>query len=700
MSKKLLFRFAWAVSLMAIAAGVMVGCDSKGSNDDNTPDGSEISIAASPTSLATSETSVVEAVVTSGSSGVQDAIVHFVVTPSTAGYFTPAYDTTNASGIAASVFTASTVGSAVVQATTDDGDIVSNTLSLSITTGGGTSGNGNINVTTSQSLLTANGDDSAIVTIVVRDDQGQPAADSTLVKVTAGEKFVDNDGNGYWSNGIDSLVFDANNNGRWDPMGLVPSTAWTGGGTGTASVVYVAGEDAYTVYLKVTVDDGGLQASADIPIQLVPNTVLTSIYLSSDSIGLSVRQTGGIETGTIRATGYDINGNSVPAGMTIVFVILDGPGGGESLDTIGSGPDTAYTNSQGVATTTLHSGTISGTVRIRAYSGTVLSNATQVLIEAGPPYAIVVGAQKCNVAAWDKVGVEDSIYAIVSDVYNNPVADSTVVYFTVDEGTIQSYIERTKDGKGLVASCWRSGDNDPTADGRVWYLVETAGGTVRDSNMFINSFVPNVLTLSGWNHSILADGESKFYVWVSARDLNDNFVIGGTPFKADANYLSVEGGEFQDGCYSSSARVKVTSKILKVDRSMTGTIDDGIGAVDYVTYWHSAGASVTDSCLLLTDFAWGGGCTVGGESGTTPGGTIYLSCAINDRYGNPLGNHTVVWTEGVDTLAVSKTDGHGEVSGVPWTAGATEGDYLIVVHDTDPRGGIIMTHKVSVAAAE
>jgi hypothetical protein len=117
MSKKLLFRFGWAVWLLAIASGVMVGCDSKGTSDKNTPDGSEVSIAASPTSLATSETSVVEAVVVSGSSGVADAVVHFVVTPSTAGNFTPEYDTTNSTGVAASVFTASTAGSAVIQAT-------------------------------------------------------------------------------------------------------------------------------------------------------------------------------------------------------------------------------------------------------------------------------------------------------------------------------------------------------------------------------------------------------------------------------------------------------------------------------------------------------------------------------------------------------------------------------------------------------
>ena len=79
------------------------------------------------------------------------------------------------------------------------------------------------------------------------------------------------------------------------------------------------------------------------------------------------------------------NENNVPEGIVVNFQIISGPGGGERLGNVGYGPYPAVTNAQGVATAPFHSGTASGTVRIRAYADTVLSNATQVLISAGPP---------------------------------------------------------------------------------------------------------------------------------------------------------------------------------------------------------------------------------------------------------------------------------------------------------------------------
>ena len=101
--------------------------------------------------------------------------------------------------------------------------------------------------------------------------------------------------------------------------------------------------------------------------------------------------------------------------------------------------------------------------RVRAYSGTVLSNATQILIAAGPPQYIVVAAPELNVPYWQRVGDTVGVVAVVSDIYMNPVNDSTVVYFTTDEATIMSHHARTKGGKGIATSTWISGNNVPTA---------------------------------------------------------------------------------------------------------------------------------------------------------------------------------------------------------------------------------------------
>jgi adhesin/invasin len=678
----------------------MFGCSSKSTLDTSGDDtASAISISATPTSVSTNETSVVEARITAGGAGVANQVVFFSVTPASAGTITPAYDTTAADGVAATVFTASQAGAVVVQAQVV-GTGLTQTVGLSVSEEE-IEGSGNITLSASRSLLLANGVDTSVMTIVVRDELGQPAPDGTLIKITAGEKFVDIDGNGYWSPNIDSLVFDANNNGAWDSFGLIPSNATTSGGTGQVQVNYIAGVEAYTVYVKATVDDGGIVGYAELTLQLSPNTVLYSIYLSSDSVSLSVTETGGIETATLRAAGFDTHGNPVPEGMAIVFAILDGPGGGEHIDTLGYGPDTVYTNGQGVATTTISSGTISGTVRIRAFAGTVLSNATQVLIAAGPPQYIVVGTSSLNVPYWNTVGDTVGVLAVVSDVYLNPVNDSTVVYFTTDEATIMSHHVRTESGRGIATSTWISGNNVGTADGDVWVYAETSGGTVSDSSMFINSGASVTLFLTDWQPTLLADGEDKFIATIHGRDINDNFLVDGYPFEAEASYLTVTSGAFKDGWNSSSDHVTVTSTTLSRDASLTGGNDDGIGAVDLVTYYTGT-ASVTGTVQLLTGDSYGGNSQVNGPSTAQPGEQIRLSAVIADRWGNPLGDHTLNMTaaDGVVTGGTQETNGYGEASNFIWTAPALDGDYNINVTDTDPRGaGLVITKKITVKAA-
>jgi hypothetical protein len=686
------------VATIGVAFLMVFGCSSKNTVDNEIPTGSVISVAASPTSVETNETSVVEATVTANAVGLVDQAIYFSVSPSSAGTVTPQYDTTEADGVAATVFTASQEGAVVIQAQIV-GTAVSSSVGLSVTQG--SVGTGNVNVSVSRSLLIANGHDTSEVTVVVRDELGQPAADGTLIKLVVGEKFIDKDGNGYWSENIDSLLADANGNGVWDSYGQIPSTVTVSGGEGQATVNYISGDEAYTVYIKVTVDDNGLQGDAELSVQISPNSVLYSIYLASDSVTLSVAQTGGIETATLRATGYDTHGNPVSEGIPIVFAILDGPGGGEQVDTLDYGPDTAYTNNQGMATTTISSGTVSGTVRIRAYFGTVLSNATQVLIAAGPPEHIVIGASECNVAYWDNVADSVDIVAVVSDVYLNPVNDSTVVYFSCDEGTMMATQLRTQGGKGIATSAWFAGNNVPTADGLVWIYAETSGGTVRDSAVFLNTHLPETLVITGWQNSLLADGTSNFSIWIEAFDVNDNFVVGGTTFEAEANYLTVAGGAFQNGCFSASDRVKITSATLDFDASLTGANDDGIGAIDYVTYWAQGGAAITRVCTLLTGTAYSGNSQISGPSTAAPAEQVRFSVKIADRWANPLGDHTLNMTAsgGVVTGGTQETDAYGEAYGFIWTAPAGEGDYNITVTDTDPRGGgMVLTKKVTVKA--
>ncbi len=680
------------IILVGIAVVGMFGCSSKSVLDEENT--STISLTASPDSVTVGSNIVVEATVTQDGTPQADQVVTFSCTPSSAGSFTPSVDTTDANGVAATIFVPTLSGSVEIEAALVGGS-VSSTATVTVTQS--QQAGGNVTISVSPSLILANGSDTSVVTITVRDQSGQPAPDSTLVKLTAGEKFEDIDGNGYWSSGIDSLVYDANDNGQWDALGLIPSTALVTGGLGQAQVNYIAGYDALTVYIKATVDDNGIEGTAEQSIQLSPDATVNSIYLSSDSINLVVKQTGGIESALLYATGYDVNGNTVPEGLTINFIIVDGPGGGEHLGTVGYGPYQAVTNSQGIATAPIHSGTVSGTIRIRAYVDTVLSNATQILVSAGPPAYIVVGTEECNVDYWDNVGEKVGITAVVSDIYMNPVNDSTVVYFTTDEGTMKSHEARTQDLEGIATTVWISGTNVDSADGRVLVIAETAGGTVVDTGMFFNTHIPDTLIVSGVPDSMLADGFGRAVVFVDGYDLNWNPLINGTSFKADANFLSVQGGSLEDGCYSSRARVEINSATLNEDYSMTGGNDDGIGAVDVVTYWAGMAQS-TYSIVLTTGPAYAGNCSINGSSSVDPGEQVRFTVVIKDRYGNPLGDHTITMTASGGTIAgaTQETDRYGEASGFVWTAPGTPGSYTITVYDSDPRGGIYITKSATV----
>ena len=684
-----------SVLTLSLAVMLLAGCSSKNVVDD-TPAGSTLALIVSPATIETNTTAIVTATVTSSGTPLANRVVNFTVSPSTSGYFTPTADTTDASGVAAVVFNATTSGSINISAAVENTSISS--VSAATITDAAQQGSGNITISVTPSLLLANGADTSIVTITVRDALGQPAPDGTSIKIAAGEKFADLDSNGYWTDNVDSLIFDANANGVWNSLGFVPSTAVTSGGTGSATVNYVSGNDALTVYLVATVTDVGYQGNAEVQLQLTPDATVASIYLTSDSMHLSVKTTGGIESGIIRATCYDISGNRVPEGIPVSFIIIDGPGGGEHLGNVGYGPLNAITNSQGEAQASIHSGTISGTINIRATSDTIMSNSAQVLISAGPPAYIVIGAEDCNVPFWDNVAEENGIVAVVSDIYLNPVNDSTVVYFSTDEGTMKSHEERTQDHEGIATTVWFAGNNVPTANGIVEIYAETAGGTVADTSFFINSHIPVNIFAIGMPASMPADDFTKVTIEVTGLDLNGNFVINGTVLKADANILTVTGGTLENGCYSSNTRVVITSNTLRFDESLTGANDDGIGAIDQVTFWSPGGGSVTYNVTITTGNAYRLNSKIYAQATAFTGEIVGFYVEIKDRFTNPLGYHTLVMTatDGTVSNATQETNGDGIADGFIWTAPDSATTVTITIQDTDPRGGFTLAHGISV----
>ncbi|SYZ72925.1 exported hypothetical protein [Candidatus Zixiibacteriota bacterium] len=684
--------------LLALAVVTITGCSSNSTSNKSDGTLQVSSVTASPASISVGSTSVVEAEISDGTNPLSNRVVTFSVTPEGSGYFTPAFDTSDADGIVASIFTATQTGSAVLTATVSS---TSRNVSVSIVSSGH-SGTGNVDLAVTPSMLLADGLSTSQVTVTVRDANAQPVPDSTVVRLVAGEKFVDVDNNGYFTSGVDSVVYDAIPNGHWDAIGFIPSTAVTSGGTGQAVVNYTSGTEAVSVYIRATVDDPSVSGNAETSVQLTPNASIASISMMAQDIHMAVKSTGGIENSAIYATGYDANGNPVPEGLQISFIITDGPGGGEHLGVSGYGPYVASTNAMGVAKCPIASGTISGTVRIRAYSDTVLSNATQIMVHAGPPAHIIVGAEACNVQYWGWINKKVQVTAVASDIYHNPVADSTAIYFSCDEGTIMAHEARTEDEQGIATSWWISGYEDPAADGIVEVFASTNGGTLADTGYFTNSWLPDTLWFVNFPGSIICDGKTSKTFYLEIRDVNGNYVLDQTEIDLEADLLNVASGVVQDGCTASRVKTFLTSVVLGYDYSITGSADDGIGAIDFVTASYKSVAGVGMPCTLLTGPAYYSGCILDVPQTVNYSTTVPISATIKDRWGNPLGDHLLVASitgGGTISNGSQRTNMYGEASGFLYNAPAdtTIKSVILQLHDLDLRGSITMTKTISLS---
>jgi hypothetical protein len=422
---------------------------------------------------------------------------------------------------------------------------------------------------------------------------------------------------------------------------------------------------------------------------------------------IRVQETGGSEQAMLTAVGFDIANNRVGAGRPVTFEIIEGPGGGENLDGQGYGPVTIETNANGEASVILGSGTISGTVLLRASSESGVSENALIAIAAGPPVYLSIGVNPCNIRGWDRVGEEAEIVAIVSDVYNNPVRDETRVYFTADEGIVRGAISgelgsaETKDGVALAT--YLSGD--PRENGIVTVTASTAGGTVVGDVTFIVSGPPVFLQFLYPTPpvGIMANGESQIEVMVEVLDVNMNYVLDGTEVEFLSDFGTVEqSATTADGCYGSIATSKFTSEVLSGDFSYT-IPDDGIGATAYVTARAGLGGGAAASLpiQLYTGSANANNSKLEvGESDLGPGGVTALNISIKDRYGNPLGGHLLDVTAiggGTVNPGSMTTDMWGEANGL-YTAPADSAVVTIQVIDQDPGyGGVILTESVNVS---
>jgi len=682
----------WLLMTMALVC-LMMSCGKRStpSSDENRAVVIK-SLVIVPPAVPDGRTGVVDVVVEDDAnhpvSGVE---VSFSVSPSNVGHCSPQVDTTDANGSAGTVFTATAPGIAIIRASIEGA--VSKTIQVEVVASEGITKPLSIEMT--PAILPADGISTSQIKVTVSDTTGNPATDGTVVKFTAGERFDDVDEDGYFTEGIDELKYDVNQDGRWNPIGFIPFYALTE--NGEVEVNYIAGLRTGTAYIKVTSEPGGSFLQEDVSLLLVPTDSVAYIVLMPDHATIQVRGTGGVEATQIRAICYDDNGNRVGADFPVEFYIIFGPNGGESLNGMASDSITIKTNSYGEAIVTLLSGTISGPVKLRAKVGTMLSSSTIVTICAGPPVDISLSPYYCNIPGCEEDCVEDSICACVVDRYGNPVPDSTSVYFGTEEGMVYPS-DKTK--KGCAYSLYISGDPRNDCIALVWAETWGEDGIIRDTCTIILSGDPTSVTFLDYPRTILADGISEGHVLIEVLDANDYFVVDSTPVEMHTVFGSVASGVTKDGCDASLFQTYLISETLAQDYSMKYTDrDDSVGVVSLLTAKCGV-ESTTVSVTFLTGTTYSKKCSVHVVPLIPHGATVPVVVFVKDAYGNPLGGHYIVadqaHTWGGVITGSAYTNEFGEATGFYFTATTDPlvGVGVIAFFDQDPKGGVCIAFNV------
>ena len=309
-----------------------------------------------------------------------------------------------------------------------------------------------------------------------------------------------------------------------------------------------------------------------------------------------VRDGGGIESTLIRAHIYDDNGNLINTPTPVVFT-MEPLLGDAYLETPGQTTATVYTVN-GVASVSINSGTDPGPVRIVAtcdcdQDGEIdlTSIDVPVIIASGAPYHIEA---EYDPNATEPIGggfYQTECAAIVSDIWYNPVEDSTFVYWSIDplppDTIIDAFVEGVSftNNEGVLSGNATSG----VARSTIVYSTDAIGaiGRVR------------ALTFGANGDSVVS------YINEGEGDATMFFLPGQVTLMADATYWDFT-------LNGNPALIQVTAIVIDyygnavVDApiAFTGTGVNAFYELGYETYTDSGvqGAGIGDLCFSWRDY--------------------------------------------------------------------------------------------------
>ncbi len=248
----------------------------------------------------------------------------------------------------------------------------------------------------------------------------------------------------------------------------------------------------------------------------------TITFLGATVQEVSVYGVGGKETAIL---GYEVRDSlglpiDVAHAVQLQFASTNGPNGGEYIS-----PPSVTTNQVGQAFTTFNAGTKAGVVQVTASttvgSRLITSSPVRLVINGGFPVQshFSISAERHNFPALGWVGKTNGIAVLVGDMYSNPVAPGTAVYFRSSGGVIQPSVFTSKDGLGSVILY--SGNPAPMGayatpalgDGYHYVVARTlgqGGAVIEDSTVILWSGPGSISGVSPTSFDIANAGSQTF----------------------------------------------------------------------------------------------------------------------------------------------------------------------------------------------
>ncbi|MGL5488626.1 MAG: hypothetical protein ACRDC6_20375, partial [Shewanella sp.] len=267
----------------------------------------------------------------------------------------------------------------------------------------------------------------------------------------------------------------ASNNATLD----TPVTTLSGNASSTFQDTSCSGNSERNDQIIATTVVGNQTLTANFPFTLQRQTLASLSFESAAPSQIRIKGAGGTGSSESSLVSFKVtSANGQPAAQQKVSFSLDTVVGGLSFAN-GSASAESLTNSQGIASVRVLSGTVPTPVRVVATAvdadtkEVITSQSEQLTVNTGLPQQLgfSLSTTIVNPEAGDHDGETATITARLSDSFGNPAPDDTTVNFTTEGGQIAPSC-LTKNGACSVT--WTSSDYRPQ-DHRISILAYALG---------------------------------------------------------------------------------------------------------------------------------------------------------------------------------------------------------------------------------